>query len=469
MLAVADVRHQVRRPRPGEAAGEPRPGRHRERRPAAVRVVLPVQRRVRPARPRPDELDAGDVGFGTTNVDINPPLRAALASVLAATCCACRSAPTPCASPPWTRPRGAQGAAARPLAARLRRDPAAGQGHRAGAGAARPRDRHVPRRAAADLERSRAGAAPHARAGRHPRRPPRPGRLAAAARLTASRVGPPHRTVRDADDGLVVTQGHHRLALRGARGRAHPAADAGGLPRVLRRGQPAGAAHPPRCRVGGPVPAHPPRVGAPGRPRRARRGLGTRTVPGRRRPRLAVGLGAAGLRHHGRRLVPPGAPGGLRPDRARQPAAAIGPQDHRHRARRRRLADARPAMGGGPTVRHVRHDGDRWVCTCPWEEEHHGTRGPASRPRGHARGPAAQGRRRDLRQRVRGRLAVLPEPCVDLHRPGAAPDRRADQHAERLRAADRRLRGVRAVRQPREVLQRRAAGPATRPASSAST
>ena len=29
----------------------------------------------------PDGIDSGEVGFGTTNVDINPPLRAALASV----------------------------------------------------------------------------------------------------------------------------------------------------------------------------------------------------------------------------------------------------------------------------------------------------------------------------------------------------------------------------------------------------
>ena len=324
----------------------------------------------------PDGIDAGEVGFGTTNVDINPPLRAALASVprgellhLSVGSDALRVAtpdtaheerkvrcPTAgCAASP--RPRCWPGPPSRCWSctdARSPRSSACCRGTRA-----------VPGRSCTSCPGRAASASSPT---------PWPARCRCPAH--GARVGSPHRSVRDADDGLVVTQGHHRLALRGTRGRAHPAADAGGLPRVLRRGQPAGAAHPPRCRVGGPVPAHPPRVGAPGRPRRAGRGLGTRTVPGRRRPRLAVGLGAAGLRHHGRRLVPPGAPGRLRPDRARQPSAAIGPQDHRIEPEGDGWRMPGQPEHGWPTVRHVRHDGDRWVCTCPWEQEHHGTRGP---------------------------------------------------------------------------------------------
>ena len=36
-----------------------------------------------------------------------------------------------------------------------------------------------------------------------------------------------------------------------------------------------------------------------------------------------------------------------------------------------------------------------------------------------------------VRERLRHRLPVLPLPGLDLHRAGSAPDRRADQHAER--------------------------------------
>ena len=42
---------EVRRPRPGQAAGQPRPGGHGQRRPAAVRVVLGLQRGLRAVRP----------------------------------------------------------------------------------------------------------------------------------------------------------------------------------------------------------------------------------------------------------------------------------------------------------------------------------------------------------------------------------------------------------------------------------
>ena len=71
----------------------------------------------------PDGIDSGEVGFGTTNVDVNPPLRAALARSAA-------GEPLHLAVgsdelrglDPRRLPHRAQGAAAGPLGARLRRD-----------------------------------------------------------------------------------------------------------------------------------------------------------------------------------------------------------------------------------------------------------------------------------------------------------------------------------------------------------
>ena len=265
-----------------------------------------------------------------------------------------RSAATPCASPPRRPPtserkvplpdRWVRGFAETPL---LPGPPS------------RCMELHRTRRSATflgELPRISSGpgpdAPPAARAGpASARRPPRPARV--AVRCPGRGVSsPPAASCGSRPDSRPRRHpaGHHRLALRGARRRAHPAADAA----APTRASPARAAcsscsptpMPNRCR---PVPAHPPRVGAAGRPRRARRRLRdthARSVDAG----LAwlSSLGPPGLRHHGRRLVPPRAPGRLRPDRARQPASAVGPQDHRHRARRRRLADARTGAGRRP-------------------------------------------------------------------------------------------------------------------------
>ena len=80
------------------------------------------------------------------------------------------------------------------------------------------------------------------------------------------------------------------------------------------------------------------------------------------------------------------------------------------------------------------------------------------------------GRRGDVPQRPRGRLAVLPLAHLDLHRPAAPPQRRAHQHRQRPAHP---LGGYTGVRGHHDASRRRSTSrcrsPATRPASSAST
>ena len=297
----------------------------------------------------PDGIDAGEVGFGTTNVDINPPLRAALASVprgellhLSVGSDALRVATPDTAHEERKVPlpdRWVRGFAETPLLARAT-EPVLELHGRAIA------------TFLGELPRISSGpgpelhlmpgpggirVVPHALPGSLPlpgsRRLESARRIVRfATRMTASSSPKGTTAWRFEVPGGVLTLLLTPGAYRGFSGE-------GSLLELL--------THPDAESVGRSLLTHlawEPLVDPDG----LAAASGHARSRGRRRPRLAVGLGAAGLRHHGRRLVPPGAPGGLRPDRARQPAAAVGPQDHRHRARRRRLADAGRRDGRRP-------------------------------------------------------------------------------------------------------------------------
>ena len=135
LLVVAEVARTRFYEPPGMIAARiagRRPGGDEQRRPAAVRVVLGLRRRLRAARPASRALSRTAARtWGTTNVDFNPPMRAALAGVATRDAMLLHVGHDEVAVTDARRLRGrAQGAAAHAL----------GQGLRRGAGGLRAHD-----------------------------------------------------------------------------------------------------------------------------------------------------------------------------------------------------------------------------------------------------------------------------------------------------------------------------------------